>query len=83
MSIYRSPEVLPQGVDPQPPPSGSFGTPPALSARWGGEGFALPPQTPPPEVYEGLRPSNSPKVETPLLCAPDVVPAVAFWELKI
>ena len=38
-------------------PRASSATLPAPLARWGAEGFV-----PPPEVYEKLRPSNSPEV---------------------
>ena len=44
-------------------PQSSLGPPACASGAPGGEGFALPAQTPPPEVLEGLRPSNSPKLK--------------------
>ena len=42
-------------------PRALLGHQPAPPALLGGEGFALAPRPPPPEVLEGLRPSNSPK----------------------
>ena len=62
---FGSPEALPRRTDPQPPPPWCSGPLPAPSARWGG-GLRPPPKPPhPPEVYEGLRPSNSPKKKNP------------------
>ena len=46
-------------------PQSYLGPQACASGALGGEGFALPPpDPPPPEVLEGLRPSNSPKLKS-------------------
>ena len=62
-------------------PRAFLGHKPAPPVLWGGEGFALPPQTPTLlKFLRGFAPQTPQKLKFHLLCDPDVVPAGALLE---